>query len=195
MAPNTQQWPTPLYVSQAVERPAAAEAVRQLIATIPGGGPPGGITIRFGRSPRVLVYVGPLPDNAESDIRDYLKSVDERYQVSPIRDPGQIKPPEAPSCRTSCGRTLTPERFDDEYVRTGTANLFMISEPLLGWKAVSVTGRRTAKEFAEVPRWLVEDLHPGAEKVVVLMDNLDTHKPASLYEAFPMAVLRKGNYT
>jgi len=78
-----------------------------------------------------------------------------------------------------------PERFDYEYVRNGTANLFMISEPLLGWRSVQVTERRTAKDFAEVLRWLVEDLHPEAEKVVVVMDNLNTHKLASLYEAFP----------
>jgi hypothetical protein len=76
-------------------------------------------------------------------------------------------------------------RFDYEYVRNGTANLFMISEPLLGWRAVQVTERRTAKDFAEVLRWLVEELHPEAEKVVVVMDNLNTHKLASLYEAFP----------
>jgi len=77
-----------------------------------------------------------------------------------------------------------PERFDYEYERKGTANLFMISEPLLGWRAVHVTERRTAKDLAEVLRWLVEDVHSDAEKVVVVMDNLNTHKPASLYEAF-----------
>jgi hypothetical protein len=77
-----------------------------------------------------------------------------------------------------------PERFDSEYVRHGTANLFMISQPLLGWRAVQVTQRRTAVDFAEVLRWLVEDLHPQAEKVVLVMDNLNTHKLASLYEAF-----------
>jgi DDE superfamily endonuclease len=77
-----------------------------------------------------------------------------------------------------------PERFDYEYVRHGTANLFMISEPLLGWRTVFVTERRTAVDFAEVLRWLVEELHPDAAKVVVVMDNLNTHKLASLYEAF-----------
>jgi hypothetical protein len=77
-----------------------------------------------------------------------------------------------------------PARFDYEYVRNGTANLFMISEPLLGWRAVQVTERRTAKDFAEVVRWLVEDIHPDAERVVLVLDNLNTHTPASLYEAF-----------
>ncbi len=84
-----------------------------------------------------------------------------------------------------------PERFDSEYVRNGTANLFMISEPLLGWRAVQVTERRTAKDFAEVVRWLLEDVHPDAEKVVLVMDNLNTHKAASLYEAFPPEQARR----
>ena len=77
-----------------------------------------------------------------------------------------------------------PERIDDEYVRDGTANLFMISEPLVGWRHVEVTERRTAVDFAEVVRWLVEEVHPDAEAVVLVLDNLNTHKPASLYEAF-----------
>jgi hypothetical protein len=84
-----------------------------------------------------------------------------------------------------------PERFDYEYVRNGTANLFMISEPLLGWRAVQVTERRTAKDFAEVLRWLVEDVHAEAEKIVLVTDNLNTHKPASLYEAFPPEQARR----
>jgi hypothetical protein len=84
-----------------------------------------------------------------------------------------------------------PERFDYEYERKGTANLFMISEPLLGWRAVRVTERRTAKDLAEVLRWLVEELHAEADKVVVVMDNLNTHKLASLYEAFPPEQARR----
>jgi DDE superfamily endonuclease len=78
-----------------------------------------------------------------------------------------------------------PERFDYEYVRNGTANLFMVSEPLLGWRAVQVTERRTAKDYAEVLRWLAEDVHPDAEVIVLVQDNLNTHTLASLYEAFP----------
>ena len=84
-----------------------------------------------------------------------------------------------------------PERFDFEYVRNGTANLFMISAPLLGWRAVQVTQRRTAKDFAEVVRWLAEEVHPDAEKIVLVMDNLNTHKLASLYEAFPPEQARR----
>ncbi len=84
-----------------------------------------------------------------------------------------------------------PERFDYEHVRHGTANLFLISEPLVGWRTVSVTERRTAKDFAEVLRWLAEELHPDAEKIVLVMDNLNTHKLASLYEAFPAEQARR----
>jgi hypothetical protein len=83
------------------------------------------------------------------------------------------------------------ERFDYEYVRNGTINLFMISEPLLGWRHVAVTQRRTAQDFAEVVRWVVEELHPDADKVVLVMDNLNTHKLASLYETFPPEQARR----
>src|SRR5436305_362068 len=84
-----------------------------------------------------------------------------------------------------------PARFDYEYVRNGTANLFMVFEPLLGWRAVQVTQRRTAKDFAEVLRWLAEDVHAEARKLVLVMDNLNTHKLASLYEAFPPEQARR----
>ena len=77
-----------------------------------------------------------------------------------------------------------PERFDYEYVRNGTANLFMLSAPLVGWRHVEVTDRRTAQDFAEVLRWLAEDVYPEAEQIVLVMDNLNIHKLASLYEAF-----------
>lgn len=91
---------------------------------------------------------------------------------------GEVAPPVPPAP----GR---PERFDYEYVRHGTANLFMLSEPLAGWRHVMVTDRRTAVDFAEVLRWLAEDVYPDADRVVLVMDNLNTHKLASLYEAFP----------
>lgn len=77
-----------------------------------------------------------------------------------------------------------PARFDYEYVRNGTANLFMTSEPLLGRRQVTVTARRTAKDYAEVLRWLAEDVHPDAAVIVLVQDNLNTHTLASLYEAF-----------
>jgi hypothetical protein len=84
-----------------------------------------------------------------------------------------------------------PERIDYEYVRNGTANLFLISEPLTGWRHVEVTDRRTAKDFAAVVRALVEEVYPEAETVVLVLDNLNTHKLASLYEAFPPEQARR----
>ena len=88
-------------------------------------------------------------------------------------------------------RPGTTARCDYEYKREGVANLFMISEPLLGWRHVLVTERRTAVDFAEVLRWVVEDLHPGAAKVVLVTDNLNVHDPGSLYEAFDPARARR----
>jgi len=83
-----------------------------------------------------------------------------------------------------------PQRYDYEYVRNGTANLFLAFEPLLGWRAVQVTERRTAKDLAEFLRWLVEDLHAEARRVVLVTDNLNTHTPGCLYEAFAPARAR-----
>jgi hypothetical protein len=77
-----------------------------------------------------------------------------------------------------------PERVDYEYVRNGTANLFMLFMPLLAFRSVWVTERRTALDFAEVLRWLAEDVFVEAERVVLVCDNLNTHRPACLYEAF-----------
>jgi len=75
-------------------------------------------------------------------------------------------------------------REDYEYVRNGTVNLFMMSEPLAGRRHVRVTDRRTKKDFAEAIKELADERYPDAEKIVLVMDNLNTHSPASLYEAF-----------
>lgn len=84
-----------------------------------------------------------------------------------------------------------PARTDYEYERNGTANLFMLFEPLGGWRHVKVTERRTRTDFAELIRELVDVHYPRAEKIVLVMDNLNTHKAASLYEAFPPAEARR----
>jgi DDE superfamily endonuclease len=84
-----------------------------------------------------------------------------------------------------------PARYDYEYTREGVANLFMISEPLLGWRHAMVTDRRTARDFAEVLRWLTEDLHLDADRLVLVTDNLNTHGPGCLYEAFDPARARR----
>jgi len=76
------------------------------------------------------------------------------------------------------------ERFDYEYQRNGVCNLFMMCEPKRGWRHVAVTEQRTMKDFAHQMQWLVDVGFPEAERVRVVMDNLNTHKAASLYETF-----------
>ena len=82
-------------------------------------------------------------------------------------------------------------REDYEYERRGTANLFMLFEPLAGKRRVKVTTRRTAVDFAWVIKELVDEVYPAAEKIVLVMDNLNTHKPASLYAAFEPSEARR----
>jgi hypothetical protein len=77
-----------------------------------------------------------------------------------------------------------PARVDYEYVRNGTANLFMVFEPLAGKRYVKVTDRRTKKDWAWCVKELVDKRYPTAEKIVLVMDNLNTHTLPSLYEAF-----------
>jgi len=77
-----------------------------------------------------------------------------------------------------------PERLDYEYRRHGTCNVFLSVEPLAGVRRVRVTNRRTAIDFAEQIRLLVDEDYPDADKIVLVTDNLNTHSPASLYERF-----------
>jgi len=83
------------------------------------------------------------------------------------------------------------QRLDYEYERNGTANLFMRFEPLGGRRRVKVTDQRTKVDFAHVIREMVDEDYPEAKVIVLLMDNLNTHKPASLYEAFEPAEARR----
>jgi hypothetical protein len=84
-----------------------------------------------------------------------------------------------------------PARHDYEYERNGTANLFMLFAPLEAWRHVEVTDRHTAVDYAEILRDLSDKHFPDAAKIVLVQDNLNTHKPASLYEAFPAAEARR----
>jgi hypothetical protein len=84
-----------------------------------------------------------------------------------------------------------PARHDYEYERNGTANLFMMFAPLEGWRHVEVTDRHSAVDFAHLLRDLSDTRFPKAKKIVLMEDNLSTHKPASLYEAFPAAEARR----
>jgi transposase len=83
------------------------------------------------------------------------------------------------------------QRLDYEYERNGTANLFMRFEPLGGRRRVKVTDQRTKVDFAHVIREMVDEDYPEAKVIVLVMDNLNTHKPASLYEAFEPAEARR----
>jgi len=84
-----------------------------------------------------------------------------------------------------------PGRHDYEYQRNGTANLFMMFAPLEGWRHVKVTDRHTAVDYAQVLKELSDPHFPGSAKIVLVQDNLNTHKPASLYEAFSPAEARR----
>jgi hypothetical protein len=84
-----------------------------------------------------------------------------------------------------------PKRYDYEYQRNGTANLFMMFAPLEGWRHVEVTDRHTAVDYAQVLKDLSDKYFPNVSQIVLVQDNLNTHKPASLYEAFPAAEARR----
>ena len=84
-----------------------------------------------------------------------------------------------------------PRRYDYEYERRGTANVFIVMEPLAAWRHVTVTEHRTKLDFAAQMKELVDVHFPEAEKIRVVMDNLNTHKRASLYEAFSPAEARR----
>jgi DDE superfamily endonuclease len=113
-----------------------------------------------------------------------LVCFDERlYQVvSEVRQPLPVAPGH-------------PARYDYEYRREGTCNLFMCFEPLGGWRHVKVTDRRTAQDFAHCMKDLVDVHFPQATVISVVLDNLNTHTPAALYATFPPAeacrILRK----
>jgi hypothetical protein len=77
-----------------------------------------------------------------------------------------------------------PERYDYEYQRNGTRNLFVFFQPLAGWRHVRVTDQRTKTDFAYCMQFLVDVLFPDAEVIIVVLDNLNTHTPAALYETF-----------
>lgn len=85
----------------------------------------------------------------------------------------------------------TPARQDYEYVRGGVVNLFLACEPLRGWRHVTVSSRRTRTDWAHCIKDLVDVHYPEAERIVLVMDNLNIHSPASLYETFPPAEARR----
>ncbi len=98
--------------------------------------------------------------------------------VSETRSPLPVRPGQ-PAC------------YDYEYKREGTANLFLFVQPLLGWRQVNVTTRRTKQDFAQQMKLLVDVYFPDANLIRLVVDNLNTHTPAALYEAFVPAEARR----
>ena len=88
-------------------------------------------------------------------------------------------------------RPKRPVRFDYEYKRNGTVNLFVFFQPLAGWRHIEVTYRRTKVDFAHCMQQLVDRHFPSAHKIRIVLDQLNTHTPASLYEAFPASEARR----
>ena len=112
----------------------------------------------------------------------YHEEYDRERPVVCFDEPLGLRPEAAP------GRV---ERYDTEYQRNGTRNLFMFCEPKGGWRHVEVTGRRTAVDFAQQMQWLVDEAYPDAAVVRLVLDNLNTHKLGSLYEAFAPSEARR----
>jgi DDE superfamily endonuclease len=82
-------------------------------------------------------------------------------------------------------------KVDYEYERKGVVDLFLFCEPLRGWRHVAVTDQRTRKDWAQCVKDLVDVYYPDAEQIVLVMDNLNTHSPASLYETFTPAEAKR----
>lgn len=124
------------------------------------------------------------------DVLDvYQRPYDEkRPQVCLDETSKALRADARPSLPTALGQV---ERIDYEYKRHGTANLFMLYAPLEGWRHVEVTARRTRLDFAHVVKSLVDERYPAADKVVLVLDNLNIHSPASLYAAFPPAEAKR----
>lgn len=111
-----------------------------------------------------------------------------RPQVCLDETSKQLVTESRPSISMQPGRC---KRVDPEYRRCGVTSVFMLSEPLAGKRRVRVRSRRTQIDFAEVIRELCDELYPDAQKIVLVLDNLNTHTIASLYEAFEPVIARR----
>ena len=113
------------------------------------------------------------------DVLDlYAQPYDSRFpgvcfDESPYQLIGEVRQPQAP-------QPVQPQRYDYQYQRNGTCNLFMFFEPHTGWHHVEVTVRRTKKDFSQCLRQLVDGYYPASEVIQLVVDNLNTHPPAAL---------------
>ena len=125
----------------------------------------------------------------ENVLEVYHRPYDERHPVVCMDEkPRQLV---AETRRRLSARPGCPERYDYEYRRQGTANIFLFCEPLKGRRRVQVTARRTRQDWAEEIRRLVDEDYPEAERITLVLDNLNVHSPASLYETFAPAEARR----
>jgi transposase len=125
----------------------------------------------------------------EDILEVYTRPYDERFPQVCLDEKSKQLVAEVREPLLACpGRNA---RQDYEYERNGTANLFIVSEPLAGWRHISVTERRTKLDWAHCMKELVDLHYPRAERIVLVMDNLNTHTPAALYEAFAPSEARR----
>ncbi len=113
------------------------------------------------------VYTQPFDPNRPQVCMDETS----KQLLSDLREPLSVQP-------------SRPQRVDYEYQREGVVDLFMFFEPLAGKRFVTVTNQRTRKDWAHAMQTLSDEIYPQAEKIVIVMDNLNTHSPASFYETF-----------
>jgi len=97
---------------------------------------------------------------------------------------GEVRPPLPPA-------PARPARHDPEYERGGVANIFLVTEPVRGWRVGLVSAQRTRLDWARCIQYLVDVAYPDAELIVLVQDQLNTHTPASLYAAFPPAEAKR----
>ncbi len=109
------------------------------------------------------------PSNARRPVVCFDESP--KQLIAEVRTPLPMQP----------GRLQT---YDSEYKRNGTRNVFLFCKPKSGWRHIHVTEQRTMQDFAREMQWLSDVAYPHAEVIRVVLDNLNTHKPASLYETF-----------
>jgi hypothetical protein len=119
----------------------------------------------------------------EDVLEVYARPYDpKRPQVCFDERPMQLLADVLPSIPPAPGQ---PHRYDYEYERQGTANLFVMCQPLVGWREVKATLQRKKTDFAACMKDLVDIHFPEADQIELVLDNLNTHSPAALYEAFP----------
>ena len=119
----------------------------------------------------------------------YARPYDEEYPVICMDEkPVQLLENARESLTSNDGR-ITYE--DNEYVRNGTASIFLFTEPLSGWRYADAQPQRKREDWAKQIEWLLNEQYPDAKKIILVLDNLNTHNPASLYQTFPPEYARK----